>query len=202
MCHHSRCDIPVVCVQSNAANGRDPQSTPLHVCQCPSCFTAFAKSNGVIECVPKCDLADCDESTGVCSEAGSGKGKTVSGWGTHLSSPVAMMHPETIAILHDVLHLSNLGCVQGKLSILSLMMTLAPGIAGDYQQSFTGICLQAVWHCGRSCSLLWALLLCLQLEALLCTSIASGHRCTRKSGPSCPSICLWKATEHRRKRRL
>lgn len=77
--HHSRCDIPVVCVQSNAANGRDPQSTPLHVCQCPSCFTAFAKSNGVIECVPKCDLADCDESTGVCSEAGSGRGKTVSG---------------------------------------------------------------------------------------------------------------------------
>ena len=74
--HHSRCDIPVVCVQSNAANGREPQSTPLHVCQCPSCFTAFAKSNGVIECVPKCDLADCDESTGVCSEAGSGKGKT------------------------------------------------------------------------------------------------------------------------------
>lgn len=63
--------------QSNAAQGRDPQSTPLHVCQCPSCFTAFAKSNGVIECVPKCDLADCDESTGVCSEAGSGKGKTV-----------------------------------------------------------------------------------------------------------------------------
>ena len=63
-------------VQSNAAQGRDPQSTPLHVCQCPSCFTAFAKSNGVIECVPKCDLADCDESTGVCSEAGSGKGET------------------------------------------------------------------------------------------------------------------------------
>ena len=63
-------------LQSNAAQGRDPQSTPLHVCQCPSCFTAFAKSNGVIECVPKCDLADCDESTGVCSEAGSGKGKT------------------------------------------------------------------------------------------------------------------------------
>ena len=62
-------------LQNNAAQGRDPQSTPLHVCQCPSCFTAFAKSNGVIECVPKCDLANCDESTGVCSEAGS-KGDT------------------------------------------------------------------------------------------------------------------------------
>ncbi len=200
--HHSRCDIPVVCVQSNAANGRDPQSTPLHVCQCPSCFTAFAKSNGVIECVPKCDLADCDESTGVCSEAGSGKGKTVCDWGTHLSSPVAMVHSETIAILHDVLHLSNLGWVQGKLSILSLIMTPPADIAGDNQQSFTGVCLQAAWRCGQSCSLLWALLVCLQLEALLCTSIASGHRCTRKSGPSCLSICLWKATEHRRKRRL
>ena len=60
-------------LQSHAAQGRDPESTPLHVCQCPSCFTAFAKSNGEIECVPKCDLADCDEDTGVCSEAG-GKG--------------------------------------------------------------------------------------------------------------------------------
>ena len=64
-------------LQSKAAQGRDPQSTPLHVCQCPSCFSAFAKSNGVIECVPKCDLADCDEDTGVCSEAGSGTGKPV-----------------------------------------------------------------------------------------------------------------------------
>jgi len=152
--------------------------------------------------VPKCNLADCDESTGVCSEAGSGKGKTVSGWGTHLSSPVAMMHPETIVILHDVLHLSNLGWVQVNLSTLSLMMTPAAGIAGDYQQSFSGVCLQAVWRCGRSCSLLRALLVCLQLEALLCTNTASGHRCTRKSEPSCLSICLWKATEHRRKRRL
>ena len=175
-------------MQSNAANGRDPQSTPLHVCQCPSCFNAFAKSNGVIECVPKCDLADCDDSNGVCSEAGDGKGKADSGWGTHLSGPIAMMHPETIAILHDV---------------LTFMMTPpAAGIAGDNQHLLTGVCLQAVWRCGRSCSLLWALLVCLQLEALLCTSTASGHRCTRKSEPSCLSICLWKAMEHRRKRRL
>lgn len=71
---YSACKDNLEQYQSNAAQGRDPQSTPLHVCQCPSCFTAFAKSNGVIECVPKCDLADCDESTGVCSEAGSGKG--------------------------------------------------------------------------------------------------------------------------------
>ena len=102
--HHSRCDISVVCVQSNAANGRDPQSTPLHVCQCPSCFTAFAKSNGVIECVPKCDLADCDESTGVCSEAGSGKGKTVPDWGTHLSKPCTIESVVLQLVLHYQLH--------------------------------------------------------------------------------------------------
>ena len=62
-----------VVLQTKAAQGRDPKSTPLHVCQCPNCFTAFAKANGVIECVPKCDLATCDEDTGVCSEGG-GKG--------------------------------------------------------------------------------------------------------------------------------
>lgn len=57
-------------MQLNAANGRDPNSTALHVCQCPPCFTAFAKANGVIECTPKCDLSKCDEDSGVCSEGG------------------------------------------------------------------------------------------------------------------------------------
>ena len=59
-------------LQAHTAQGRDPQSTPLHVCQCPACFSAFAKSNGEIECVPKCDLAKCDDETGVCSEGGKG----------------------------------------------------------------------------------------------------------------------------------
>ena len=57
------------CVQANAANGRDPNATALHVCQCPPCFTAFAKGNS-IECTPKCDLNHCDEDTGVCSAGG------------------------------------------------------------------------------------------------------------------------------------
>lgn len=61
-------------LQKHAAQGREPDSTPLHICQCPPCFTAFEKSNGQIDCVPKCDLATCDEDTGVCTEAG-GKGR-------------------------------------------------------------------------------------------------------------------------------
>ena len=60
-----RCDA----LQKNAALGRDLTNTPLHVCQCPNCFTSFATANG-IECVPKCDLASCDEDTGVCNAAG------------------------------------------------------------------------------------------------------------------------------------
>lgn len=56
-------------IQANAANGRDPNATTLRVCQCPPCFTAFAKGNG-IECTPKCDLNYCDEDTGVCSAEG------------------------------------------------------------------------------------------------------------------------------------
>lgn len=56
-------------LQKNAALGRDLSSTPLHVCQCPNCFTSFATANG-IECVPKCDLATCDEDTGVCNAEG------------------------------------------------------------------------------------------------------------------------------------
>lgn len=56
-------------LQKNAALGRDLTNTPLHLCQCPNCFTSFATANG-IECVPKCDLASCDEDTGVCNAEG------------------------------------------------------------------------------------------------------------------------------------
>ena len=59
-------------LQKKTAQGKDPKDIPLHVCQCPKCFTAFSTPSG-IECRPKCDLATCDEDTGVCNAAG-GKG--------------------------------------------------------------------------------------------------------------------------------
>lgn len=67
-----------VMLQKKTAQGRDPDSTPLHVCQCPNCFTAFSTPSG-IECRPKCDLATCDEDTGVCNSAG-GKGTLAAGF--------------------------------------------------------------------------------------------------------------------------
>jgi hypothetical protein len=47
------------------------EGMPLHSCVCPPCFTETMR-NGAKECVPKCDLVDCHEATGVCTGGGGG----------------------------------------------------------------------------------------------------------------------------------
>ena len=47
------------------------EGMPLHTCVCPPCFTEYMR-NGAMECVPKCDLASCDEATGICTGGGGG----------------------------------------------------------------------------------------------------------------------------------
>ena len=60
-------------VQDAAARGKPLEEIPLHTCTCPPCFTEYMR-DGKMECVPKCDLAACDEATGICTGGGGGGG--------------------------------------------------------------------------------------------------------------------------------
>ena len=51
----------------------------MHTCMCPACFTEFVDSSGAMTCKPKCDLASCDEATGICTATGA-SGETLSAW--------------------------------------------------------------------------------------------------------------------------
>lgn len=48
----------------------------LHTCECPPCFSAF-ENNGRVECVPKCNLDQCEEATGICNAAIPGTGTSI-----------------------------------------------------------------------------------------------------------------------------
>ncbi|KAL3159117.1 hypothetical protein ABBQ32_011113 [Trebouxia sp. C0010 RCD-2024] len=121
---YSACQDNVKEYKKNAALGRDLTNTPLHVCQCPNCFTSFATANG-IECVPKCDLASCDEDTGVCNAEGGTGGLAAwavllivgfaasvlaaVGFGVYKYRIRSQMHSEIRAIMSQYMPLENEG---------------------------------------------------------------------------------------------
>ena len=54
-------------LQDKASKGESVSGMANHTCACGACFTQY-EENGKMECVPKCNLAYCDQDTGICNE--------------------------------------------------------------------------------------------------------------------------------------
>ncbi|KAK9843909.1 hypothetical protein WJX84_009562 [Apatococcus fuscideae] len=63
----SACQDSLETIQDKASKGESVSGMANHTCACGACFTQY-EENGKMECVPKCNLAYCDQDTGICNE--------------------------------------------------------------------------------------------------------------------------------------